>query len=303
MGCLFRFPGGVPTPENLDGLTPAELKALLLELLGRVRDLERQLAARDAEIARLKGLKGRPDIRPSGMEPAAKAPDGPSCGRRRGGGNKTARRTIHEDRVIKAAVPAGSRFKGYQSFVVQDLVLRAHVLRLRRERWLTPEGQHMTAPLPVGMVGHFGPELRCFVLAQYHQGQVTVARLMAQLRAIGIDISQRQVMRLLIGGQDGFVTEARDVLRAGLETASWISVDDTGARHAGANGVCTQIGNQDFAWFGSSTNKSRLNFLGLAKTCAKLGVSFWDYLGHRLSVAGAATVPALPDLVRLRATA
>ena len=255
----------MPIPENLDGLTPAELKALLLELFGRVRDLERQVAARDAEIARLKGLKGRPDIRPSGMEPGDKAPASPSSGPRRGGGNKTARRTIHEDRVIPATVPAGSRFKGYQNFVVQDLVLRAHVLRLRRERWLTPDGQSIIAPLPVGTVGHFGPELRRFVLAQYHQGQVTVARLVAQLRAIGIDISQRQVMRLLIAGQDGFIAEARDVLRAGLETAPWISVDDTGARHAGANGVCTQIGNQDFAWFGTTTSKSRLNFLGLLR--------------------------------------
>ena len=37
----------VPTPGNLDGLTPAELKALLLEMLARVRDLKRQVAARD----------------------------------------------------------------------------------------------------------------------------------------------------------------------------------------------------------------------------------------------------------------
>jgi hypothetical protein len=44
-------------------------------------------------------------------------------------------------------------------------------------------------------------------------------------------------------------------------------------------------------------------FLGLAKTCAKLGVSFWDYLGHRLQVAGTSLIPALPDLVRQRATA
>ncbi|HEY0420790.1 MAG TPA: hypothetical protein VGC80_14835, partial [Acetobacteraceae bacterium] len=66
-----------------------------------MRDLERQLAMRDAEIARLKGLKGRPDIRPSGMEPGDKAPAGPSSGPRGGGGNKTARRAIDEDRVIK----------------------------------------------------------------------------------------------------------------------------------------------------------------------------------------------------------
>jgi hypothetical protein len=38
----------------------------------------------------------------------------------------------------------------------------------------------------------------------------------------------------------------------------------------------------------------------LLLTCAKLGVSFWDYLGHRLGVTGA-DAPYLPDLVRLRA--
>ena len=39
-------------------------------------------------------------------------------------------------------------------------------------------------------------------------------------------------------------------------------------------------------------------FLGLAKTCAKLGVTFWGYLGSRLSVPGQLVVPPLPDLVR-----
>jgi hypothetical protein len=40
-------------------------------------------------------------------------------------------------------------------------------------------------------------------------------------------------------------------------------------------------------------------FLGLLLTCVKLGVSFWDFLGHRLGVAQA-DAPYLPDLVRLR---
>ena len=116
---------------------------------------------------------------------------------------------------------------------------------------MTPEGWRITAALPAGISGHFGPERRRFVRAQHHQGQVTVGRLLILLR--GIDISKRQVMRLLIAGQDGFVV--RDlVLRAGLATARRISVDDTGARHAGANGVCTQIGNRDFAWFGTTAS-------------------------------------------------
>jgi hypothetical protein len=41
-------------------------------------------------------------------------------------------------------------------------------------------------------------------------------------------------------------------------------------------------------------------FLGLAKTCAKLGIAFGDYLGSRLGVPGATLIPPLPDLVRCR---
>ena len=54
-------------------------------------------------------------------------------------------------------------------------------------------------------------------------------------------------------------------MRAGLETARWITVDDTGARHKAANGVCTQIGDSRFAWFGTTFSKSRLNFLSLLR--------------------------------------
>jgi hypothetical protein len=59
-------------------------------------------------------------------------------------------------------------------------------------------------------------------------------------------VSKRQLVRLLIAGQDEFLAGARDVLRAGLQTAAWVSVDDSCARHQGVNGVCTQIGNDDF---------------------------------------------------------
>jgi len=41
-------------------------------------------------------------------------------------------------------------------------------------------------------------------------------------------------------------------------------------------------------------------FLGLAKTCAKLGIGFWDYLGDRLAVPNCQPVPFLPDLVSVR---
>jgi hypothetical protein len=51
---------------------------------------------------------------------------------------------------------------------------------------------------------------------------------------------------LLTEKQDDFMAEALAVLRTGLEISPWISEDDTGARHAGKNGYCTQIGKD---WF------------------------------------------------------
>jgi hypothetical protein len=41
--------------------------------------------------------------------------------------------------------------------------------------------------------------------------------------------------------------------------------------------------------------RARDTFLGLLKTCAKLGVSFWAYLGARLKIPD--PVPWMPDLI------
>lgn len=251
-------------PPDFDALSAPDLKALVVSLLGEVATLKQVVLEQRAEIARLKGLKGPPLIKPSGMEQATGPKPRSGGGKRPGRGAKRTRVAI-EDQVVTVAVPAGSRFKGYESFFVQDLELRPVAIRFRRERWLTPDGRTVVAPLPTGIDGHFGPALRRFVLMQYHQGQVTIPRLTALLDAIGVTVSKRQVVRLLIDRQDRFQDEAQDVLRAGLGAASWITVDDTGARHQGRNGVCTHIGNDRFAWFATTGSKSRLNFLGLLR--------------------------------------
>jgi hypothetical protein len=254
----------VTAPPEISGLSNADLQQLVLQLLNENADQKRMIAELREEIARLKGLKGRPRIKPSGMEQGTTPKP---VGKRGGGGHrgKVTPRVVAETEVLRVVHPTGSQFKGYEPYQVQELVLTARVVRYRRERWLTPEGKTIVAPLPSGVRGHFGPELRRFVLMQYHQGQVTVERLVTLLLAVGVSISKRQVMRLLIDQQDDFLTETREVLRAGLETADWITVDDTGARHRGANGVCTQIGNDTFAWFATTGSKSRLTFLDLLR--------------------------------------
>ena len=69
--------------------------------------------------------------------------------------------TIHEEeRKLEGEAPPGSRFKGYAGFLVQDLMIRPHVTDFHRERWQTPDGKMVRAPLPAGVDGHFGHELR-----------------------------------------------------------------------------------------------------------------------------------------------
>jgi hypothetical protein len=254
-----------PEATPLEALSPAELRGLVGELIAEVDRLRAENRALRDEVARLKGLPPRPPpARPSGMEQAAGGGTGTGKGGRRSRRRRGAKRdrdAVTAEVVVKAAPPAGSRFKGYQDILVRELRLSAEVVRYRRERWLAPSGETVLAPLPAGIVGGFGPGLRRFLLVAHAQGQVTTERLVALLAGIGLDISKRQVVRLLTSRLDDLVAEDREVLRAGLATARWVTVDDTAARHARRDGVTTQIGDDRFTAFRTGSSKSRQAFL------------------------------------------
>jgi hypothetical protein len=158
----------MPLPKNPSDLSRAELEGEVAALRGEVSELKLLVAALRDEMARLKGLKPRPVIKPSGMEKATEPPRGGKRGKRRGRGKVTPLVAV-ETEVLRVTPPPGSQFKGYEPYQVQDLVLTTRVVRYRRERWPTPEGATIVAPLPGGIRGHFGPELRRFVLMQYHR--------------------------------------------------------------------------------------------------------------------------------------
>src|SRR4051812_39943229 len=256
-----------PELPNLEDLSAAELRSLVVSLLETVAQLEAKVAALTEENTRLKGLKGRPTLKPSGMEKGTDPSPPPSgkAGQRRRRREprppKSARLIVDEDRVVPLAPQPGWRFKGFKFYTVQDLVVETRVMRYWRPCYRTPEGKLIIAPLPPEVTGHFGANLVRYLLSQHYQCRVTMPLLHQQLQDLGILISAGQISNLLTKGHDAFHTEKAAVKQAGLETACWISVDDAGARHLGINGVTTQIGDDRFTSFDTVASKSRLMFL------------------------------------------
>ena len=203
-----------PDSARLETLSLVELRGLVGTLVTKVADLAAENAALKAEnralrneVARPKDLPPRPPARTSGMEKAT----GGSSGTRKGDKRSRRRRGAKRDHdavaaevVVKAAPAPGSRFKSYQDILVRELALMPEVVRYRQERWATPSGETLLAPLPAGIVGGFGPGLRCFLPVAHAQYPVTMERLAALLAGAGLKISKQQVVRLLISRLDGF---------------------------------------------------------------------------------------------------
>ena len=281
-----------PLPE-----IPAEQRTPLVEALlavigaqhDRIAKLEETVQVLRDEIAILKGQKPRPKIAPSRLEQPP--PPTPADSQKRPGSEKkpkNAQFTIIQDRIIPFPdPPRGSMSKGHEEYLVQELVLRAEVTRYLRERIVTADGQSLLAPLPTDVLPgqHFGPVLISHILYQYHHNHVTQPLLQEELAQRGIVISTGQINRILTEDKQIFHEEKAELLTAGLATASYIQVDDTGARHDGKNGYCTQIGNEFFAYFASTDSKSRLNFLQVLRgehrdyVINEVAVAYWQKHG------------------------
>src|SRR6516225_1892413 len=162
--------------DSLDRLTHADLIGVVRDLIGEVgrlraeneklssafTELKAEHQAVKDELARLKNLPPRPPQKPSGMDKATdrsvseggpKSPEGKKSSRRRG--SQLDKLTIGATVVVGVKAPPGSRHKGYEEIVVQDLSLSPQVTRYRRERRQTPEGKTIIAALDPGIGGGY----------------------------------------------------------------------------------------------------------------------------------------------------
>ncbi len=175
-------------------INETEKTPLVVEMLEIIQHQQETIDLLKDEIARLKGQKPKPKIKPSTLEkerqPRPEAQKRPGSDKRL----KTVALPIHEQKVVAPDfIPTGSVYKGYHDYVVQELHIKPHNIRYRLQRWQTLQGEYLTGKLPDRIAGsHFGPQLRSFILYQHYHGRVTQPLILEQLRELGVDISAGQ---------------------------------------------------------------------------------------------------------------
>ena len=209
------------------------------------------------EVNRLKKLPKRPKFRPSGHPPD------PKSSAAQGGSTqvqRTVRQRAKEEVLVKAVdVPSGARFKGYQTYTIQELTIIPKDVTYRLEVWQAPDGKIIRASLPLGITGsHFGPSMRTMVHNLYAYG-MTQPAIFDFMLSVGIDVSEGQIHNMLMDEAEQYQQQSEAILSAGIQEAPYIRTDDTGTKHQHKSAYCTHIGGEYFAYYKTTPSKSRIN--------------------------------------------
>ena len=244
---------------NLEAIPDPATRQLVGQFLNLIEVLVAENTAQRTEIpqlrdenARLKGGSAKPEIKPP-VPPAA--PDHSSELERRtrtprGKPKKNATLTVTREQrcvVDPTTLPPEAIRHGTTEVIIQDLVLQPEVIRFVREVWLVPgTGQTITAPLPDGYHGEFGPHLRALVWTLGHGANVSQPALLTFLEDVGIAIGAGTIARWLSDHTGQWHDEAVDIHAAGLASGPWQGTDQTSTRADGHNETCHVVGN---VWF------------------------------------------------------
>jgi uncharacterized protein (UPF0335 family) len=265
-GILATFSPEVRESPSMKGMVVL-IQTLLEQLQATQEQLTKaheKIKVLEDEIAKLRKTPKRPKFRPNGMQPRNRSKNSGDSNADKSSPVKSsslAKKETSEVVVKPLDLPEGSRFKGYQTFAIQDISLIAKEIVYKLEVWQSPNGDILRGNLPEELKGqHYGSTLRAFATNLYAQG-MTQPAIHEFLGGIGIDLSSGQVNNILLNEAEAFSAVSEEILAAGLQEAPNIRADDTGEKHKHKNGYCTYIGGQYFAYYTTSYSKSRENFL------------------------------------------
>jgi hypothetical protein len=250
---------------------------ILINLVERLSEEIETLKAENQKLRdennRLKGEQGKPDIRGNkgggkgkkiSSEKERKQQEGEKEKK-----SKSKKENIRTNRsqvceVDRSKLPADAEFKGYQSVIVQEILITTDNVEYKKEVFYSrSENRTYVGELPVGIVGEFGPGIRSLVCTLKYVGNMSQPKIQEFLENCDILISQPTIARILTNDETGFNQEKMDIFRAALESTPYHQIDDTTVRVNGKNQYSQIFCNPYYTAFFTVPRKDRLTILDL----------------------------------------
>ncbi len=262
---------------NLDAITDPATRQVIGQLLNLIETLVAENQALRAENqqlrdenARLKGGSGKPDVKP----PTSSTPTPDHSSERERHTPKPRRKGRKLDIlaptrtqrcvVDPATLPPDAIRHGTTEVTIQDLLLQPQIIRFVREVWMVPStGQTITAPLPDGYSGQFGPHIQALTLTLGHGANISQPSLLTFFQDAGIVIGAGTIARWLRDHRATWSAEAQAIHQAGLASTEWQATDQTSTRVDGQNQTCHVLGNPFFTVYQTRPGGTRQDVLAV----------------------------------------
>jgi transposase-like protein len=263
--------------QDIELITDEKNRVILKILLNLIEQLtsendklqEENQKLRD-EINRLKGEQGKPNIRKqSATDHSSEKERKPKFQQGKKKKSKKKKHKIKVNRtqicdVDKNQLPPDARFKGYQSVIVQDILIQTDNTEFKKKVYYSPSlKKTFIAELPAGYHGEFGPTIKALMLDLHQTHKMTESAIHAILTNHGTVISEATIARILVDEQNIFQPEKAAIVEAGLSSSIHQQMDDTGARVKGKNYYTHILCNAFYTAYFTRNHKDRLTIIDI----------------------------------------
>lgn len=249
---------------------------LVSTFYNEIQQLKKQTQELRDEINRLKGEKGKPEIKPNSPKSDNYSSEKQSRD------NKEWKKSPKKDfikidntefcRIEKIQLPSDAEFKGYSRKISQDIIFKRNNTEYFVEIWYSPsQNKTYTASLPSTYSGYIGSSLTAFCITTHYALDVTRNKLIGFLKSMGIEISDGTMQNILTKKSPMWIQEKVDLLKAGL-LGKYLQTDTTSSREHGKNMRTHVFVSEFFAVFSTQPGKSRIDILGALQGQPEKGI-------------------------------
>lgn len=263
---------------QLEDINDPKLKVTFILLLNIIEqlfseneELKEEIRQLKDENNRLKGEQGRPTIRAQKKDnvnfSSEQERKEENHEKNKHGNSSHRKENIQISRkevckVNKTELPIDAVFKGYETVVVQDIIIVRDNIEFRKEIYYSASlNKRFTGSLPKGYKGRFGPGIKTLVLNLYYSSGMTELAIKEFLNICEIYISKATISRFITDNKEQFHQEKQEIIQAGLQATEYQHIDDTGARVNGKNYHTHVLCNPFYAAYFTMPQRDRLTVL------------------------------------------